>query len=71
MTLEPLIQDAEAHKGMASVMFMWFMRELPVFNRWIKGTLWPALVAIYPYCRDNGGVGGIIKSFFAGKPKTP
>jgi hypothetical protein len=32
--------------------------------------VWPRLVAIYPYCRDNGGAIGIAKQFLNGKPKT-
>jgi hypothetical protein len=31
---------------------------------------WPRLVAIYPYCRDNGGALGILKQFFHGRPPT-
>lgn len=29
---------------------------------------WPRLVAIFPYCRDNGGVIGIVKQFLNGRP---
>jgi cytochrome c oxidase subunit IV len=28
---------------------------------------WPRVVAIYPYCRDNGGVIGIVHEFLHGK----
>jgi hypothetical protein len=66
--INEIVQDAEAHKAAATVVGMWIVRETPVFATWIKGTVWPALVAIYPYCRDNGGVRGIISNFIVGKP---
>jgi hypothetical protein len=31
---------------------------------------WPRLVAIYPYCRDNGGAFGIVRDFFHGKAEA-
>jgi len=29
---------------------------------------WPRIIAIFPYCRDNGGVFGLINQFLKGKP---
>jgi hypothetical protein len=62
-----LTTNVEAHKGMFAIAFCWLVRELPIIWRWIKGTLWPALVAIFPYCSENGGVLGIVQSFIVGK----
>lgn len=33
--------------------------------------IWPRLVGMYPYCRDNGGVAGILRNFFKGKAVAP
>ena len=68
--IQILTQDAEAHKGLVMALGMWAIREVPVVTRWFKTTAWPMLINAYPYCRDNGGVKGIIKNFFAGKQQT-
>jgi len=30
---------------------------------------WPRVVDVFVYCRDNGGIRGILREFFDGKPK--
>ncbi len=67
MTEQILQQDIEAHKAAVSVLGIWAMRELPVLYNWIKISLIPLIVKIYPYCIEHGGVFTIIKSFFVGK----
>lgn len=73
--IQIIAQEAELHKGMATAFGLWFMREIPVLYRWIVGTVWPwlatkvwpAIVSVYPYCIINGGVFGVVRSFFIGK----
>ena len=67
--LHSIIQFAETHKGMDITLSAWVTRETPLIWGWVKNSAWPRLVAIYPYARDNGGVGGIIRNFLIGKPK--
>jgi hypothetical protein len=32
--------------------------------------IWERLKHAYPYAKDNGGVWGIVKTFFVGQPKS-
>lgn len=57
--METLLNFAVAHKAAAMVAGAWLVRETPA--------LWGQLVKIYPYCADNGGVGGILRNFFVGR----
>lgn len=57
--LSTFIQE---HKAAATVGAMWLTREAHV--------IWPALVSIFPYCRDNGGAIGIAKQFLLGKAEA-
>lgn len=54
-----LIQFAREHQAAATLGFGWAVHEAHV--------VWPKLVRIYPYCRDNGGAIGIAKQFLCGK----
>lgn len=59
MNLLNVIQEhraAAATAGMAAVHF--------------AHLIWPRLVAIYPYCRDNGGAIGIARQFLFGQQRA-
>lgn len=45
---------------------------LAVAGGWMVHVFWPDIKSAYPYLRDNGGVFGVIKTFFKGqKPQPP
>lgn len=57
-----VIQLAEQHKAATEVAALWVVKEVTTY----APIVWKKLVNMYPYCRDNGGVFGIVKSFFEG-----
>jgi hypothetical protein len=57
-----LITWLRSHEAFCVTAAAWATREAHVW--------WPRIVQIYPYCRDNGGVFGIIGKFFKGQPAT-
>jgi hypothetical protein len=65
------INFATSHKAALEVAGLWLMREVPVAWGWVKSSLWPRLVSVYPYLRDNGGAIGVVKTFFVGKTNHP
>jgi len=70
MNEQQLVSNIEAHKAAASVILAWLVRETPVIYGWLTNNIWPKLVSIYPYCKTNGGVCGIIRTFFVGERKS-
>lgn len=61
--MKDLIDFAIEHQAAATVAGAWMLREIHI--------CWPALVQIYPYLRDNGGIVGVIRNFLVGKTTTP
>lgn len=61
MNEQQIVTDVEQHKGIVMVVVAWIAHSQIIPKAWNK------CVAIYPYCRDNGGVWGIVCTFFVGK----
>ena len=59
--LSSLLAYLQSHPGMVSLAAAWAVREAHLW--------WPRLVSIYPYCRDNGGMVGIVRQLMFGSPK--
>ena len=70
MTFQDIETFYSNHESTMIVVAAWLTREIKVIYGWIKISVWPRLVSIYPYCKTNGGVFGIIRTFFVGEQKS-
>jgi hypothetical protein len=59
--INELVTVVESHKAAFAIAGAWLVHAAHL--------VWPRLVSIYPYVRENGGVFGIAREFFVGKPQ--